>query len=161
MENVLLVIPPGVRPRRGLRLAIDRAAEAGSRLVALAILDPSETVRIASRLDSAFLGERVGDRVIEALEREQKARADDLLTELAAEARRAGVELVPLIERGDTGEVCARIIREHDITYAVLLAERRSWLTRLLSRSSTVNIPAFEDCEVRVVEECDAPAPEA
>ena len=153
MKNVLLVIPPGVRPRVGLQFALERAAASSARLVALAILDPSETVRIASRLDSAFLGERVGDRVIKALEREQLVRAEDLLAEIAASARESGVEIVPLIESGDTGEVCERIIRQHDIGYAVLLAERRSWLTRLLSRSSTVNIPAFDGCEIKVVEE--------
>lgn len=153
MKNVLLVIPPGVRPRTGLHHALNRASAAGSKLVALVILDPSETVRIAARLDDAFLGERVGDRVIKALEREQFVRAEDLLTDIASEASGAGIDVVRLIESGDTTEVCERVIREHDIGYAVLVAERRSWLTRLLSRSPAVNIPAFEGCEIKVVEE--------
>lgn len=153
MHNVLLVIPAGVRPRIGLKLALERARAGAGRLVALAILDPSETARIAARLDSAFLGERVGDRVIEALGREQRVRAEDLLAEIGADAADAGIEFVGLIESGDTGDVCARVIREHQVGFAVLLAEKRSWLTRLLSRSSTVNIPAFEGCEVKVVEE--------
>ncbi len=153
MKNVLLVIPPGVKPQIGLQRALDRASETGAKLVALVILDPNETVRIASRLDSAFLGERVGDRVIKALEREQSVRAEDLLAEITADAGASGVEIIPLIESGDTTDVCERVIRQHDIGYAVLLAERRSWLTRLLSRSSTVNIPAFEGCEIQVIEE--------
>jgi nucleotide-binding universal stress UspA family protein len=160
MKNVLLVIPPGVRPRVGLHHALDRAATEGSKLIALAILDPSETVRIAARLDDAFLGERVGDRVIKALDREQFARAEDLLAEITSDAANSGTEVVPLIERGDTTEVCERVIRQHDIGYAVLLAERRSWLTRLLSRSPAVNIPAFEGCEIKVVEETLTDDPE-
>jgi len=160
MKNVLLVIPPGVRPRIGLRHALDRAAVAGSKLVALVILDPSETVRIAARLDDAFLGERVGDRVIKALEREQYVRAEDLLTDITTEAANAGTEVVHLIETGDTTEVCERVIRQHDIGYAVLVAERRSWLTRLLSRAPAVNIPAFEGCEIKVVEETGTDEPD-
>lgn len=153
MKNVLLVIPPGVKPRAGFHHALHRAAERGGVLVALVILDPNEIVRIAARLDSAFMGERVGDGVVKALEREQQVRARDLLEEIAVCSKKWGVETVPLIESGDTGEVCERVIRSHEIGYAVLLAERRSWLTRLLSRSSVVQIPAFEGCEVKVVEE--------
>jgi len=160
MKNVLLVIPPGVKPRIGLHHALERASAVGSKLVALVILDPSETVRIAARLDDAFLGERVGDRVIKALEREQFVRAEDLLTDIASEAADAGIEVVRLIESGDTSEVCERVIRQQDIGYAVLVAERRSWLTRLLSRSPTVNIPTFEGCEIKVVEETGTDNPE-
>ncbi len=153
MKNVLLVIPPGVQPRVGFRHALHRAAELGTKIVALVILDPKEMVRIASRLDSAFMGERVGDSVIEALAREQQVRAEALLQDITTCAKKWGVEVIPLVESGDTPEVCAHVIRQHDVDYAVLLAERRSWLTRLLSRSSEVQIPAFEGCEFKVVEE--------
>ncbi len=153
MKNVLLVIPPGVKPKAGFHHALHRAAEMGTKLVALVILDPTEMARIASRLDSAFMGERVGDRVIQALAREQQVRAEDLLADIATCAKKWGVEVVPLVESGDTSEVCERIIRQNEVGYAVLLAERRSWLTRLLSRSSEVQIPAFEGCEIKVVEE--------
>ena len=153
VKNVLLVIPPGVKPRAGFHHALHRAAEFGGKLVALVILDPNEIVRIAARLDSAFMGERVGDGVMKALEREQQVRARDLLEEIAECAKKWGVETVSLIESGDTGEVCERILRQHDVGYAVLLAERRSWLTRLLSRSAAVQIPSFEGCEVKVIEE--------
>ncbi len=153
MKNVLLVIPPGVKPHAGFHHALHRAAELGTKIIALVILDPNEMARIASRLDSAFMGERVGDSVIEALSREQRVRAEDLLNDITACAKKWGVEVIPLVESGDTPEVCARVIRQHDVDYAVLLAERRSWLTRLLSRSSEVKIPAFEGCEFKVVEE--------
>lgn len=155
MTNVLLVIPPGVKPRAGFHHALHRAAETGAKLVALVILDPNEIVRIAARLDSAFLGERVGEGVMKALEREQQVRARDLLDDIAAHAKKSGVETVALVESGDTGEVCERVIRQHDVGYVVLLAERRSWLTRLLSRSSEMKIPVFQGCEVKVVEEED------
>lgn len=153
MKNVLLVIPPGVKPRAGFHQALQQAAELGTKLVALVILDPNEMARIASRLDSAFMGERIGDSVMQALQREQRVRAEDLLSDIATCARKWGVEVVPLVESGETAEVCERVIRRHDVGYAVLLAERRSWLTRLLSRSSDVQIPAFEGCEIKVVEE--------
>jgi hypothetical protein len=33
------------------------------------------------------------------------------------------------------------------------VAERQSWLTRFLSRSAAVRLPALSGCEVRVMEE--------
>ncbi len=152
-KNVLLVIPPGVKPSIGFEHACEKAAADGAKLVALMILDPTETARIAARLDSAFMGERVGDRVMQALEREQSVRASSVLEAIDHCAGKSGVTVVPLVETGDTVEVCGRVIREHEIGYAVLLTEKKSWLTRLLSRSSSVQIPAFEGCEVKVIEE--------
>ncbi len=153
MKNVLLVIPPGVKPSAGFHQALQQAANLGTKMIALVILDPNEMSRIANRLDSAFMGERVGDSVTQALAREQQVRAEDLLDDIAHCARKWGVEVVPLVESGDTTEVCERVIRQHEVGHAVLIAERRSWLTRLLSRSSQVQIPAFEGCEITVVEE--------
>ena len=153
MNHILLVVPPGVRPCTGLAHALERAQEKKAKLVALAIIDPDETARIASRLDSAFMGERVGDRVMEALLREQRVHAQDLLSEITKGAENVGVEVIPVIESGDTSEICDRIIRQFGANYAVLVAERRSWLTRLLSRSSSVRLPAFAGCELKVIEE--------
>jgi nucleotide-binding universal stress UspA family protein len=161
MQNVLLVIPPGIRPRKGLDYALQRAAQEGAGLVALVALDPQETARIAARLDSAFMGERVSDRIVEVLGREQHARAEELLSEIGERARAAGLTFLPLIESGDASELCGAAIRRHQVGCAVLVAEKRSWLTRLLSRSQTVQIPALAGCELKVVEEDDEGADDA
>jgi nucleotide-binding universal stress UspA family protein len=155
MTNVLLVIPPGTRPRRSLAYALERARRDGAGLVALVTLDPYETERLASRLDAAFMGERVSDRVLEILAREQHTRAEELLEEIGAQAKEAGIAFVPLVDSGDTSEVCRRVIRHNSVSCAVLVAEKRSWLTKLLSRSAAVHIPALEGCEIQVVEEDD------
>jgi len=153
MQNVLLVIPPGIRPRKSLEYALQRAAREGAGLVALVVLDPKETARIAARLDSAFMGERVSDRIVEVLGREQHARAEELLAEIGERARSAGLTFLPVIETGDASELCSAAIRRHEVGCAVLVAEKRSWLTKLLSRSQTVHIPTLAGCEIKVVEE--------
>jgi nucleotide-binding universal stress UspA family protein len=153
MPNVLLVIPPGVEPRRARDQAIETARRLGGSLVALVVLDPAETARIASTLDSAFMGDRLSDRVVEVLAREARGRAEDLLATIAAEAKQRGVSFTPLVEEGDPSEVCTRVIRAQDIAVAVLVAEKRSWLSRFLSGGADVRLPALAGCEVRVVEE--------
>lgn len=158
MGNVLLIIPPGVQPEASERHSLDLARRAGGSLITVAVLDPAETARIGSRLDSAFMGEEVSDRVVEVLAREQRVRAERLLEEIGARARAAGVPFVPLVEEGNPEEVCARLVRAYEIDAAVLAVERRSWLARFLSRSTKVKIHALAGCEVTVVEEDDAGA---
>jgi hypothetical protein len=58
-----------------------------------------------------------------------------------------------MIEEGDPGEICAALVREHEIATAVLVAEKRSWLTRFLSRSAPLNLPTLAGCEVKVMED--------
>jgi nucleotide-binding universal stress UspA family protein len=153
MSNVLLVTPPNVQPRAARDYAIDAAARSGGTLIGLVLLDPAETARIASTLDSAFMGERVSDRVVEVLAREQRSQAEALLAKLAAQVEARGVRFVPLIEAGDVDEVCARVIATHQVTSAVLVVEKRSWLSRILARSPAVKLPAMANCALTVMEE--------
>jgi nucleotide-binding universal stress UspA family protein len=153
MANVLLVVPPGIRPRLARDHAVDAAAHAGGTLIGLVLLDPTETARIAATLDSAFMGERISDRVVEVLASEQRSQAEAVLREVGAHAQTRGVPFIALIEEGDPEEVCARIIGAHQVASAVLVVEKRSWLSRILSRSSAVKLPAMADCALTVMEE--------
>ena len=153
MSNVLLVTPPRIHPRAARDYAIDAAARQGGTLIGLVLLDPAETLRIAATLDSAFMGERVSDRLVEVLSREQRSQAEAVLAALGAQAQARGVPFVPLIEEGDADEVCARLIRTHHVTSAVLVVEKRSWLSRILARSPAVTLPAMANCALTVMEE--------
>jgi len=157
MGNTLLIVPPGVRPEASVDVALCTARRAGGSLIAVVVLDPSETARIAATLDSAFMGERVSDRVAEVLAHEQRTRAETLLQLIGDKARDAGIGFVPLVEEGDPSQVCSRIVSTHQVASAVLAVERRSWLARFLSRSAKLKLPAVAGCEVKVVEE-DEPA---
>lgn len=153
MKNVLLVIPPGIRPRAARDHALDLAVAGGGTLVGLVLLDPAETARIAATLDSAFMGERVSDRVTEVLAREQRHQAEALLAVIAEHASARGIPFLPLIEEGTVDEVCARVVRAHQVGTAVLVVEKRTWLSRILSRSTGVRLPSMANCALTVMEE--------
>ncbi len=154
MKNVLLVTSPVTDARNAVAYAIRRAKEIGGGLLALAVLDPDLTQHVATTLANVgFVGEKVSENVVDALVREQRAHAEALLHEIAEQAKKEGVACTPLIEEGDPSEVCGRIIATHAVQCAVLVAEKRSWLTRFLSRSAAVKLPALAGCEVKVMEE--------
>jgi len=154
MQNVLIVIPAGKEPQHAMRAAIALAKERGGRLVALTVLDPELSSRVASTLrEVGFMGEQVSNQVSDAIRREDRCCSEALLQAVVERATSEGVAVTPLLEQGDTGDVCGRVIRTYHIGVAVLVAEKQSWLTRFLSRSAAVNLPAWAGCEVRVMEE--------
>jgi len=154
MTNVLLVLSPASDAPRAVSDAVQHARDAGGRLIVLTVVNPALTARVGAALtDVGFVGEQVSDDVMHTLAREQQAHAEALLHRIGEQAKRAGVPFTPLIETGDPSEVCARVIAEHHVRHAVLVAEKRSWLTRILARSATVRLPAVAGCEVEVVEE--------
>lgn len=153
-RNVLILIPPGKQPQQAIDTAITEAKRRGSTLVALVVLDRELAARVSSRFsESGFMSEHVEHQVSATIMREYRAQAEALLRTIAEHATREGVAVTPLLEEGDTEDVCGRVIRTHQIGTAVLVAEKRSWLTRFLSRSAAVNLPALAGCEVRVMEE--------
>lgn len=154
MQNVLVVIPAGKEPQSALLAAIDLAKARGAQLVALVVLDPNVSSRVASTLtEVGFMSDEVGSQVSNTLLHEYRVESEAILQGLAERAKKEGVAVTPLIEQGETGDICSRVIRTHQIGTAILVAEKRSWLTRFLSRSAAMSIPALSGCEVRVMEE--------
>lgn len=154
MRNVLLMIPAGKEPQEAIGTAVELARQRGGTLVVVVVLDANLPGQVAIRLtEVGFMGEQIGRQVSDAIAHEYHTRATALLQALADRANKEGVPVIPLIEQGDTGEICSRIIRSHQIGTAVLVAEKRSWLTRFLSHSAAVKLPELANCEVRVMEE--------
>lgn len=154
MQNVLLIIPADKEPEQAMRAAIDLAKERQGALIALVLLDPELATRAASTLtDVGFLGERVGEQVSATIAHDQRAHCEALLHDLAERAKREGVVVTPLLEEGDIGEICGRLIRTHGIGTAIVVAARRSWLARLFSPGGTVDAEALSGCEVRWMED--------
>jgi hypothetical protein len=154
MSNVLLLLSPEVDAPNAIAYSLARAKAIGAGLVAVATLDPRLTERVAATLANVgFVGEKVNESVTDTLEREQRLHAERLLNHIEEQARNQGVAFRGIIEEGDPSEICAPIVRQHAVVAAVLVAEKQSWLTRFLSRSAPMNLPALAGCEVKVMED--------
>jgi len=154
MKTVLLVTSPSIDAPNAVAYALRRAKDAGAKLLAVVVLDEELTERVAATLtNEGFVGEKISDNVVDILSRQQQARAQSLVDQIAAQAGQAGVSFESRIESGDANEVCARIITASNAIVAVLVAEKRSWLTRFLSGSATVELPSMAGCEVRLMDD--------
>ena len=154
MSNVLLLLPADAEAPNAIAYSLQRAREIGGGLVAVATLDAKLMERVASTLtNDGFVGEKVHESVTETLAREQRLLAQQLLNQVEEQARNQGIAFRGLIEEGDPSEICAPIVRHHQVVAAVLVAEKRSWLTRFLSRSEPMNLPVLAGCEVKVMED--------
>jgi nucleotide-binding universal stress UspA family protein len=153
MKNVLLMIPPNSESKSAVQEAIAAAKQRGGRLLVVVALDPDVLDGVCATLSNVgFMGEKVSDQVQETLLREYRTRAEEMAHEIARQAEAAGVSADSKFEEGDPSEICRRLIPSHEITLAVLVAEKRSWLARLLARNS-LQVPTLAGCEVRVIEE--------
>lgn len=153
MKNVLLMIPPNHESKTAVREAIAAAKDRGGRLLVVVALDPDVLDGVCATLSNVgFMGEKVSDQVQDTLLREYRHRAAEMAEEIAREAEAAGVPAESKFEEGDPSEICRRLIPSNDVTLAILVAEKRSWLARLLARSS-LQVPTLAGCEVRVIEE--------
>ena len=155
MGTVLLLVPPNRDSPTALREALALAKSRGSRLLIAVILDPETTERVSAALtEVGFMGEKVSDSVRDTLARAYRTQAQELVQQLAEQARAQGVAAEPLVEEGDPSDICQRLVVTRGIDVAILVAERHSWLTRLLARE-TIRLPHLSGCEVRVMEEED------
>jgi nucleotide-binding universal stress UspA family protein len=151
--NVLLLVPADREPQAVVDEAIGAAKERSGRLIAVVVLDPELVERVSAALSNfGFMGEKVSDEVGETLLREYRARAATTGATIVERAKAAGIDAEARFEEGDPEEICRRLIPRLGIGLAVLLAERRSWLARLLAREA-VRIPALAGCQVRVIED--------
>jgi nucleotide-binding universal stress UspA family protein len=133
--------------------AIELARAQGAALTVAVVIDPTVMNRVTHKLDEIGLaGEKVGDGVRHVLLHEYRARADSAVAVATELARKAGVAVHGIVEEGDPTEVGVRLARTLPATAVLLVAERRSWLNRLLS-GSAVGMPDLPGCEVRVIEE--------
>jgi nucleotide-binding universal stress UspA family protein len=154
MSNVLLLLPPDIETPNAVAYAIQRAKEINGRLVAVAVLDPQMTQRVATTLANiGFVGEKVNEDVVDTLVREQNLQAEQVLKDIEEQARKRGVAFLGMVKEGDSSELCRAIVREHDIAAAVLVVEKRSWLSRFLSRSAPINLSGLGGCEIKIMED--------
>ena len=154
MSNVLLLVPPDRQVMRAIATALDLAVARNAGLIATVVIDADATERLSSRMiDVGLLAEKVTDQFSETLAREHHVRGDALLAEIAQQARGRAIPCRTLIETGDPGEVCRRLVATADVTAAVIVVEKRSWLARILARGEPLQTPTLGGCEITLVHE--------
>jgi nucleotide-binding universal stress UspA family protein len=153
VSTVLLLVPPDRQITGAIAAALNLAETRGAGLLAVAVVDTGASARLSSRMtDVGLLAEKVTDQLSETLAREHRVRGEALLREICDQAQARGVPCRTAIESGDPAEVCRRLVEGQDVTAAVLVAEKRSWLGRILARGRLFR-PEGLGCEVLVVDE--------
>ena len=154
MSSVVLLVPPDRQITRAIAAALDLAAARGAELIAAVVIDADATDRLSSRMiDIGLLAEKVTDQFSETLAREHHVRGEALLAEIGEQARGRRIACRTLVESGDPGEVCRRLVETTDATAAVVVVEKRSWLARILARGEPLRAPMLGGCEVTFVDE--------
>ena len=153
MAHVLLVMAADHQSQRAATEAVALARSLNAPLTVAVVIDPTVMDRVSHNLDETGLaGEKIGDSVREVLLREYRARASMAVQVATDLACAEGITATGIVEEGDPTEIGTRLARTLPATSVLLVAERRSWLSRLLS-GSAIGMPDLPGCEVRVIEE--------
>jgi nucleotide-binding universal stress UspA family protein len=154
MSAVLLLVPADRQVTSAIETALDLAARREASLVAAVVVDDAAAGRLSSRMiDVGLLAEKITDQVSEALMREHQVRGQALLREIAERARARGIPCRTTLEIGDPGEICRVLAQREDCAVAVVVTEKRSWVTRIFAGGQPLEVPAFGGCAVVPVEE--------
>jgi nucleotide-binding universal stress UspA family protein len=154
MSNVLLLLPPDRQVSRAIATALDLAEERKAGLIAALVIDTDAAHRFSNRMiDKGLVSEGVTDHMLEAVGREHRIRGEALLNEICEETTARGITCRTMLETGDPGEVCQRLIATADVTTVVLVPEKRSWLGRALGLGQPLRPATVGTCEVLVVPE--------
>ena len=154
MSNVLLMLPPDRQVSRAIETALDLAEKRSAGVIAALVIDDDAAHRSSHQMvDEGLVAEKVAETVSEALAREHRIRGEAVLNEICEQTRARGIECRTLLEIGDPGAVCRRLVDTEDISAAVLVAEKRSWLGRALGLGQALSPAVLGSCEVIVVNE--------
>jgi nucleotide-binding universal stress UspA family protein len=154
MKRVLLILTVPAPAPRSMEHALGICRDEGATLIAAHVHDPEITQSLERRaLTSGFLGERVGEKIHQALEEDDHLRIDVQLREVAAEAERAGIECRTLQAEGRFAPVVMRLATEHGATRVIIARERRSLLARLVFGSPADELRRAPGLSLDVIDE--------
>jgi nucleotide-binding universal stress UspA family protein len=154
MSNVVLMLPADRQVSRAIATALDLAEQRKAGLIAALVIDADAAQRFSSQMiDRGLVAEKVTDQLSEALAREHRIRGEALLHEICEETRARGIPCRTMLETGDPGQICRRLVETDDVAAVVLVTEKRSWLGRALGLGQPLRPSALGGCEVLVVPE--------
>lgn len=151
-KNVLLILSAGRQSPEAERRAMESAAKEGARLVILFVLEADASSAVVDRLSNAdFIGDRQTRELSEALSREYRQRAYEVLGGVETRAKGQGIPLKLLLEKGRFLDESLKAIERYTPLLTVVTREPRSMLSRLIRGSETEKLKAQSQGPVIVI----------
>ncbi|MFQ5464351.1 MAG: universal stress protein [Thermodesulfobacteriota bacterium] len=151
---MLLVLSTSRTSEEVLGYAVEKAAEAGVKLVALYILEKELAEEVFDAFtDVGFIGDRPSVQITESLMKEYRQRGYEELGRLQIRTMEAGVDFDPLMEEGDYVTTVLDAMEGRDIGLAVLIKRRKRSFFKYFSKSLAEEVKEKAPCEVVIFEE--------
>lgn len=154
MNPVVLLLSPNFGCSRALERALAAARQAGSPLVAVAVIPESQTAALAATLtDVAFVGEKLSSGVVEQIRAEQEALAAGVLRTVRERAQAAGVSVVTEVSPQELREAAEDALTRYLPDTIVIAVPERPWIEKLWGRDHALDWVDDLSCHVHIVEE--------
>lgn len=153
MGNTLLVLSTIAHSSRAIDVALQKAKQAGGKLIVLFVSDVELPASIFDRLEgTTMVGEKPGQEVQDALVNEYRRQGEHQLADIKRRASEQGIETETIFKVGTFADECINTIREKKVAVAVLTRTRRSQLSRFIFGSPIKKIQDNVDCQFEVID---------
>lgn len=150
----MLVLRTSGTAEMALDYAVEKAAEKGSTLVALYILEQGLTNEVFDTFtDIGFIGDRPSEEITESLMREYRQRGYEELGRVQVKAMEAGVPFEPLMIQGEYVSEVLNAIERFEVSLAVLVKRKKKAFVKYFSKSHVEEVKQNAPCEVVVFTE--------
>ncbi|MBI5971249.1 MAG: universal stress protein [Deltaproteobacteria bacterium] len=154
MKKALLVLSTSGTPDKVIAYAVDRAKKDGLGLIALYILETGLATSVFDTFsDIGFIGDRPSEELSEAIMKEYRQRGYEELGRVQVKAMEEAVDYDPVMEQGDFVEKTLDVIRDRDVSVAVLVQRKKKDLFKYFKRSHADEVREKAACEVVVFNE--------
>ena len=150
-KKILLVMTPGRQSTEALHFALHKAKEAKGTLKVAYIIDREMTQDLQNNLaEIGFIGDRPGEELSDALNKEYHARGKKVLEEVEKQARTFKVPVESELKEGSYLEICGELCRKEDASLLVITEKKDSFLKKVFEGSEAKKLKDRISCEIKV-----------
>ncbi|MBI4412561.1 MAG: universal stress protein [Deltaproteobacteria bacterium] len=151
MKKILLIITPGRQSTEALHYALHKAKETKGTLKVVYIIDREMTQDLQNNLaEIGFIGDRPGEELSDALNKEYHARGKKVLEEVEKQARTFQVPVESELKTGSYLDICEEEVRKETPTLLVATEKKDSFLKKVFEGSETKRLKDRVSCELKV-----------
>lgn len=151
MKTILLIITPGRQSTEALHWCLHKAKELQHNLKVIYAVDNEMTNEIEQSIaDTGFIGEKPGEELKTALEKEFYERGKSVLTEIERQGVTFQCPLKTELKTGSYFEICEQEANKEEVDLLVVLEKKVSFLKKIFKGPELDDLRERISCEVKV-----------
>lgn len=150
-KKILLMITPGRQSTEALHFALHKAKDIKGTLKVLYVIDNEMTQDLQNNLaEIGFIGDKPGEELSDALNKEYLARGKKVLEEVEKQARTFQVPVEAELKTGSYLDICEEEVRKETPALLVATEKKDSFLKKVFEGTEAKRLKDRVSCEIKI-----------